>query len=486
MNLQSTAARGLAYGVLRRICCLAGRLYMPVHFCLIALLLACNGGKEESTTSATSTGGETGVCSNSVPVVGGPCAPYGAIATGAYHTCALIAGGNLRCWGRNDRGQLGLGNLERIGDDEVPNAVPPVDLGEAAIQVTAGYAHTCALTESGRVFCWGVGEFGILGHGDTVDIGDDEVPASAGPVPLAANAIQVAAGFFHTCALVGGGSVYCWGVGQSGQLGTGSTENVGDDETPASQDPIDLGGPAVYIASAEDHTCAVLEGGGVICWGLGEYGQLGQGNTENVGDDETPGSVGPIDVGAAVERVATGLGHSCALTVAGEVRCWGSNGDGALGSGNGWVNIGDDETPSAVGAVSLGRLAVAVAAHSSRTCALLDDGTLKCWGGNEFGQLGYGHVDDLGKDSVPSDFGPIDVGGATAQVAVGGNHTCALLTDGSVRCWGEAVHGALGYGNTLEGSPCKADVFDFICDVGAVCCIGDMPGEMPPSPVQYQ
>jgi hypothetical protein len=69
---------------------------------------------------------------------------------------------------------------------------------------------------------------------------------------------------------------------------------------------------------------------------------------------------------------------------------------------------------------------------------------------------------------------------------VGSHHVCALLADDSLRCWGEAVMGALGYGNTVEGSPCGGDVFDFVCDVGPVCCIGDMPGEMPPPPVPYQ
>lgn len=281
------------------------------------------------------------------------------------------------------------------------------------------------------------------------------------------------------------GAVYCWGSGRVGHLGTGNTADIGDDETPASQSPIDLGGPAVQISSSQDHTCAVLEDGGVICWGLGEYGRLGQGNTENIGDDETPGSVGPIDVGAAVARVAASSFHTCALTVDGKVRCWGSNGLGALGYPNG-EDIGDDEHPSEAGAVSLGRPAVGIAAGGETTCALLDDGTLRCWGGGySYGKLGNGSADPVDSGAVPSDFGPIKVGGAVAQVAVGHEHVCALLVDHSIRCWGDGSQGALGYANTA-GDTCLEQGFVSVCDVDPVCCIGDMPGEMPPPPVQYK
>lgn len=460
--------------------------------CLVLSLLACHGGQGGNAESATLTGPEPGMCSNMAPTVGGPCAPYGLVATGVYHTCALLVGGKIRCWGSNDRGQLGLGNMDSIGDDETANTAPLVELGEAAIQLAAGESHTCALTESGRIYCWGAGSVGILGYGHTMDIGDDELPGSVGPVPLDGTALQIAAGWHHTCALMSDGSVRCWGLAESGRLGTGNTDNIGDDETPASQPAIDLGGQAVHISASYETTCAVLEGGGVICWGLGEQGQLGQGNTENIGDDETPGSVGPIDVGAAVTRVAAGSFHTCALTVAGEVRCWGSNGDGALGSGHGSLErIGDDEPPSVAGAVSLGRPAVAIAAGNTTTCAHLDDGALRCWGGNDFGNLGYSEVGDIGYDDVPSDFGPVEVGGATLQVSVGGFHTCAYLADDSLRCWGLAVFGALGNGNTGvfldESSTCYCIGGQcYFCDVDPVCCIGDAPGEMPPPPVSYQ
>lgn len=491
MNIRAAFCRSLVRRRTRQPRRSAGKGRLPAcATCFFLSLLSCHGDQAENTDSATS-GPKPGVCYAMAPEVGGPCAPYGVIATGVYHTCALLVGGRIRCWGDNDHGQLGLGNVIRIGDDETPESAPPLDLGEAAIQLAAGFQHTCALTESGRIFCWGEGSGGRLGHGNSMDIGDDELPASAGPVPLDGTALQVAAGWLHTCALMSDGSVRCWGAGQFGKLGTGTSEDIGDDETPASQAPIDLGGRAVYIAASRDHTCAVLDAGGVICWGLGENGQLGRGNTDNIGDDETPGSVGPIDVGAAVTHVAVGSFHTCALTVGGAVKCWGSNGNGMLGSGNGYLEmIGDDEPPSATGVVSLGRPSVAIAAGGGSTCALLDDGTLMCWGVNSYGELGYGSTHCIGADDVPSDFGAIAVGGSAVQVSVGDGHACALLVDASIRCWGEAVLGALGYANTgdyqVEGSTCQSTGDFFVCDVDPVCCIGDIPGEMPPPPVQYQ
>lgn len=451
---------------------------------LIVCLLSCHDDQQGSDASPSTVGSSTsegpaatdspttggpGICFNSAPLAGGNCAPYGVITAGGRHTCTLLFGGQIRCWGYNDFGELGQGS-GTIGDNEVPNTVSPLNLGEAAIQVSAGLHHTCAVTESGRIYCWGSG-------------------SAPGLADLNGPAIQVAAGYEHTCALMSDGSVRCWGRGEFGKLGTGNTEDIGDDESLASLAPVDLGARAVQISASENHTCAVLEGGGLICWGLGDRGQLGQGTTKNIGDDETPASVGPIDAGADVKWVATGAFHTCALTVDGEVRCWGSSGNGSLGYGN-LTNVGDDEFPSAVGAVSLGRPALGLAAGGATTCALLDNQTLKCWGWNLYGQLGYGNVSDIGSENVPSDFGPIQAGGAVAQVAVGAQHVCALLVDNSIRCWGDGTDGALGYGNIgpahTKDSPCYVTGPGFVCDLDPVCCVGDMPGEMPPPSVEYQ
>ena len=147
------------------------------------------------------------------------------------------------------------------------------------------------------------------------------------------------------------------------------------------------------IDAAEKHSCAIITDGTVRCWGRGGEGRLGYGNTSDIGDDETPGSVGPVDLGTGRTAVAISAGsarHTCALLDDGAVRCWGSGTLGRLGYGN-TTTIGDDETPGSVGPVDLGagRTAVAITTGADHTCALLDDGTVRCWG-TASGQLGYG------------------------------------------------------------------------------------------------
>src|SRR5207244_379546 len=128
-----------------------------------------------------------------------------------------------------------------------------------------GRSHTCALLEGGTVRCWGEGLSGSLGYGNVNNIGDDESPASAGDVDVGGTVVQISVGAAHTCALLEGGTVRCWGANL--QLGYGNMNIVGDDETPASVGDVDVGGPAVQLAAGGFHTCVVLDGGAVRCWG---------------------------------------------------------------------------------------------------------------------------------------------------------------------------------------------------------------------------
>jgi alpha-tubulin suppressor-like RCC1 family protein len=191
---------------------------------------------------------------------------------------------------------LGYGNKNTIGDDETPATAGDVNLGGTAVQVAAGAAHTCALLDTGEVRCWGVGNSGALGYGNQNDIGDDEVPASAGAVAVGGRVIELSSGgTANTCALLEGGRVRCWGSGAFGQNGYGNTQNIGDDETPASAGDVDVGGPVVQLDSAIFKTCALLDSGRVRCWGNGGFGALGYGNGETIiGDDETPASAGDV------------------------------------------------------------------------------------------------------------------------------------------------------------------------------------------------
>jgi cysteine-rich repeat protein len=272
------------------------------------------------------------------------------VATGWYHTCALTTDGDVRCWGRNNYGQLGQGNTVQIGDDELPSTIPPVDIGTKAQALVAGENHTCALVEGGKVRCWGRANAGQLGLAAVNNIGDNEQPWSVSDVPLGLTATALAAGRDHTCALVEGGKVRCWGASTYGQLGHGNVNNVGDNETPASAGDVDIGGVATHIAAGEYHSCALLDDGKIRCWGYGTNGTLGYGNVNHIGDDEAPGSVGPISLGANATSITAGRRHTCAITTDQSVRCWGLNSNGQLGLVN-TTTIGDNEDPAQAGVV---------------------------------------------------------------------------------------------------------------------------------------
>jgi len=374
------------------------------------------------------------------------------------HTCALTDA-KLRCWGFGGGGRLGYANANTIGDDETPGAVAPVDLGpgRSAGAISAGAFHTCGLLDDGSVSCWGFGAEGRLGYGNTDTIGDDETPGSAGPVKLGAGgpAVAISAGGGHTCVVLMDGNVRCWGFGGDGRLGYGDSKNIGDDETPDKAGPVDLGTgrTAKAISAGGDHTCGLLDDGSVRCWGFGSNGQLGYGNPDTIGNDEKPGSVGPVELGKdrKATAISAGDGHTCALLDDGSVRCWGYGGNGRLGYGN-TDTIGDNEAPGSVGPVDLGGKATAISAGDNYSCAVLDDGSVRCWGFGGDGRLGYGNTLDVGDNEPPGSVGPVDLGPGRKAVAIsaGGRHTCARLDDGGIRCWGDAATGRLGYCNAND------------------------------------
>jgi len=370
-----------------------------------------------------------------------------ALRTGAFRTCA-IASGRLRCWGSNGFGELGYGHTMDIGDDEVPRSAGDVDVGGRVLDVGIGDVHACALLEGGQVRCWGNNITGALGlgRGSHVTIGDDELPTSEAVVDVGGVVTKLAVGSRHTCALMEDGTVRCWGDNNDSQLGIGGVPNrIGDNESPADGVPVDLGEPALDIAAGSLHTCALFAGGRVRCWGEGSSAQLGYGNLDTVGDDEPVREAGYVDVGGPVVALAPGGQHTCALLDSGNVRCWGIPAGGILGYADGQV-IGDDEVPAVAGDVDVGSKVVQLSATHGRTCALLAGGTVRCWGDGSYGH-GYGHSRDVGSYSLPSAEGDIDLGGeAHALSTGGGRHGCALLDEGRVRCWGYGPRGALGYG----------------------------------------
>ena len=335
--------------------------------------------------------------------------------------------------------------------------------------LTAGTAHTCALLGTGEVKCWGGNDYGQLGQEDGRTRGDgpSEMGTDLLPVEVGTGRSVVAldAGPHHTCAVRDDGRVVCWGSNSRGRLGVGDTDARGDDPAEMGDHlvPVDLGHgrTAVDVALGNLHTCALLDDHTVKCWGDNGDGQLGLGDTEARGDE--PGELGDalpaVDLGAGrtALALAAGAGRTCALLDDGRVKCWGSNGSGALGLGD-TEDRGDapGELGDALPAVDLGvgRSALALDAGWGFTCALLDDRSVKCWGNNQFGALGLGDTSSRG--NAPGEMGdllpPVDLGaGRTASaVTAGADHACALLDDRTVKCWGSGTDGQLGQGDQVS------------------------------------
>lgn len=328
------------------------------------------------------------------------------VSASLYHTCAVLDTGKLKCWGNNSHGQLGYGDLETRGDE--PGEMPPPDvpLPAPVTYVAAMWDRTCAIMIGGRVRCWGAGDQGgaLLGYGVAGDFSD--AGALPSDVSIGGAAVQLAGGQLMTCVVLETGDVRCWGVASEfGTLGYGNTLTIGDDELPSDAGPVALPAKAVSVSCGALHTCARLDNDALYCWGTGGNGGLGYGNRDNIGDDETPQSAGAVSTGGATLAMTTGMFHSCAV-VADGVRCWGPGNDGRLGTGA-TATVGDDELPSSLPTVSVGATVRTIAAGERHTCVTTTTSAVRCWGGNMSGQLGYGNTTSIGDDELPSTVGNV-------------------------------------------------------------------------------
>ena len=275
------------------------------------------------------------------------------------------------CWGRNSVGQLGDGTATF---PYKPVHVSGLARGVAAI--SAGGSHTCALMLTGGVKCWGRNSFGQLGDGTTTD---RTTPVDVAGLPAGVKAI--AAGVGRTCALTSVGGVKCWGDNQYGQLGDGTTE-----ERHAPVDVAGLTHGVKAIEVGDGHTCALTNAGGVKCWGYNPDGQLGDGTKA---DRHAPVDV--LGLTAGVSAVVAGGGHTCARTNAGGVLCWGRGDAGQLGNGRHRCRAAcRSSRPVRVSGLARGVAAIAVGGLHS--CALAKAGSIRCWGYNLWGELGDGKV----------------------------------------------------------------------------------------------
>lgn len=232
------------------------------------------------------------------------------LALGADHACARTSDGRVLCWGDNAQGQVGASAL---GDIKGPQEVPGLS---GVSQVVAGDAHSCALLGApGAVSCWGANGNGQVGNGSTA-------AAVTAPATVAGvTAVEIVAGGEHTCARLASGGVVCWGYNYLGQLGNGSTR-----PTRATQPQTVVGlDDAVQLAAGRYHTCARRRSGSIVCWGYNSKGELGDGTTD---DRTAPVAVKNLDAAAFL---AAGAWHTCATVGTGQVRCWGDDLGGQLG-----------------------------------------------------------------------------------------------------------------------------------------------------------
>ena len=383
------------------------------------------------------------------------------VALGVSHACALLTGGKVKCWGTNLSGQLGLGDVLARGDQpgEMGAALPFVDLGpgQVAVELSLGGTHSCARLVGGQVKCWGGNDYGQLGLGDTLARGDQpgEMGAALPAVNIGAAAISLSVGDHYACALLDDGQVKCWGLNMNGELGRGDTASRGDGPGEMGNAllavPLAAGQTVIALSAGGYHNCALLSGGGLKCWG-GNNGELGIGDGDNRGDQ--PGEMGAalpfVDL-APNKPVSVSAGGSttCALMDDKSVRCWGLGGYIGLGDK---LTRGDNpgEMGLALPAVDLGAPALAV--HSGgHHCALFAGGKIKCWGWNVAGQLGLGDVADRGDqpgemgDALP--FVSLGAGKTVVDLEVVNRTACALLNDGTIKCWGQNNQGQLGQGD---------------------------------------
>ena len=334
------------------------------------------------------------------------------VSAGTVHTCAILDNGDLKCWGHDGYGQLGDGG-SNTNLNAPSSTVIDLGSGRTAVAVDAGYYHTCAILDNGDLKCWGWDNNGQLGDGGS-NTNLNAPSSTAIDLGTGRTAVAVAAGDYHTCAILDNGEAKCWGRDQGGQLGDGgSNTNLNAPSSTA----IDLGTgrTAVAVAAGGSNTCAILDNGNLKCWGWDLYGQLGDGgsNTNLLAPSSTA-----IDLGSGRTAVAMSIGtsHTCAILDNGNLKCWGWDNNGQLGDGGGYTNL---NAPSST-AIDLGtgRTAVAVATGDFHTCAILDNGEAKCWGRDYDGQLGDGgsNTNLLAPSSTAIDLG---TGRTAVAVAAG-------------------------------------------------------------------
>ena len=351
-----------------------------------------------------------------------------AIGLGGEHSCAVLDNGSVYCWGYNSFGQIGDGTTSTRATPTFTHLTYP----RIAVGVAGGGDHSCAMLDNGSVECWGSNSNGQIGDGTTTD---RHIPTHI-PGVNGVRVVTLSLGMAHSCAIVGNPITYCWGSNSYGELGDGTTV---DNSTP-----VDIDMPNLWVANSislgESHSCAILETSGIVCWGSNGAGQLG------IGSNSNKVTARYIITPLSTNLLSAGDGYSCAIFNQGQLKCWGHNDHGQLGDGS----TTDRNTPTSISLIG-SRSAVSVSAGDSHTCVLIENGSVQCWGLNGDYQVGDGSTTERHSPRLVS----LPSGLWAEQVSAGGFHTCAILSDKTLRCWGNNSNGQIGDGTTVDRSSPK-------------------------------
>lgn len=391
------------------------------------------------------------------------------IAAGWFHRCAALAHGKVRCWGQNFNSELGRGSSSEL--EFIPADVLGLPTTGAARSVTAGSNGSCAEWDDGRVFCWGANNLGEFATGD-ISASSQARLAVQGRTDLRGLKLSMQ----HMCGLDTDDALQCWGRADNGQLGTTATTDVLLPQRIGSELSID-------VAPGNQMTCSLAPGGQVRCWGSDARGSVSTGlklqltpadvvglprqvdlssrsidfacGLDALGKVRCWGTLNetlrttsdlPIAFSTTALAISAGTGHLCALLEGGVIECLGSNGSGELGDG-GTVGVGSD-TPLRVG--GLPEVPVAISAGAQHSCALLADRRVACWGEGSLRQLGV----DLGSEFYSTTPQVQTAFSDVVEVGAGQYHTCARREDGSIWCWGglNQRFAVLGNGDTADNT----------------------------------
>jgi alpha-tubulin suppressor-like RCC1 family protein len=375
--------------------------------------------------------------------------PPEAIAAGGRESSCTIYSGKAYCWGDDSDGELGNG-VTTATAQLTPVAVYTggVLAGVTLTQITMGYWHVCALASTGAVYCWGLGTSGQLGNGGTAS---SNVPVL---VSGGLTFTQISAGQYSMCGVTSAGAVYCWGLGSSGQLGvSGSTASSSTPVAVTTTGTALAGRTIVQVAAGYYHTCALDSTGLVYCWGVDTYGQVGTTTTVTSTPQPAAAAVyttGTPMAGRTIVQITAGGQHTCALDSTGLAYCWGYGTNGQLGNNTATATNALPVAVYTAGALAGVTLAT-ISATEFHTCALGSTGVAFCWGYNADGRLG---VNNTTQEDVPTAVytGGVLSGRTLTQVGAGDQDSCALDSTGTAYCWGNDANGQLGNDTTVNGA----------------------------------